>query len=347
MLTHETYCKEYALLTTISILSIATHVEKSPLELTIHDSGCECCQQSDDKRGLIGMNYRSKPGTPSAHSRSSFSTLDVEGYDPDDKKTSGALLSKVYDLQNKNADLESINSTLKYQIEVLKNRIKRMDESSGDTSGDDAFDTTSSSSFRSGLLDRSLWLTGLLVFQSCSSFILQANQTMINDHPTVIYFLTMLVGAGGNAGNQAAVRAIRAIAVGALNLKTRWSFVMREFYMAISLSVVLGVVGMIRALTSPHTSLSETLSICVALVLIVFISVVLGSTLPLALQAIGVDPAHSSTSIQVIMDILGVIITCFVAMSILYKDQNISTDSASDLAMQDIVEDAMEGDSGA
>lgn len=100
-------------------------------------------------------------------------------------------------------------STLKYQIEVMKNRMKRMG-SGGDADagggpaggesmiGEEPFDTTSSSSFRSGLIDRSLWLTGLLVFQSCSSFILQANQSMINDHPAVIYFLTMLVGEKKN-----------------------------------------------------------------------------------------------------------------------------------------------------
>ena len=176
------------------------------------------------------------PTTPRHNSSFSYSS----GYDIEDgnKKTSGALLSKISDLQQKNADLESINGTLKYQIEVMKNRLKRMDgELAADlSSGDDAFDTTSSSSFRAGLIDRTLWLTGLLVFQSCSSFILQANQAMINDHPAVIFFLTMLVGAGGNAGNQAAVRAIRYIAVGSLNIKTRWSFVKREFYMALSLS---------------------------------------------------------------------------------------------------------------
>ena len=173
------------------------------------------------------------PSTPKHNSFSYSSSLDIED---GNKKTSGALLSKISDLQQKNADLESINGTLKYQIEVMKNRLKRMDGESAADSGEDAFDTTSSSSFRAGLIDRSLWLTGLLVFQSCSSFILQANQAMINDHPAVIFFLTMLVGAGGNAGNQAAVRAIRYIAVGSLNIKTRWSFIMREFYMALSLS---------------------------------------------------------------------------------------------------------------
>ncbi len=102
---------------------------------------------------------------------------------------------------------------------------------------------------------------------------------------------------------------------------------------------LLGFVGGFRSFISPHTTSTETVAIVVALVLIVFISVVLGSTLPLMLQAIKVDPAHSSTSIQVIMDILGVIITCTVALSILYgssTDTNAATD-ASDVNIQDIV----------
>lgn len=97
-----------------------------------------------------------------------------------------------------------------------------------------------STSFYSGFIDRGGWLVGLLIFQSCSSFILAANSELIAAHPAIIYFLTMLVGAGGNAGNQAAVRVIRAIAVGSINPKSRGPFLWREFYMAIALSGLLG-----------------------------------------------------------------------------------------------------------
>ena len=44
--------------------------------------------------------------------------------------------------------------------------------------------------------DRGKWLVGLLVLQSCSSFILSANEALLQKHPAIIYFLTMLVGAG-------------------------------------------------------------------------------------------------------------------------------------------------------
>lgn len=61
-------------------------------------------------------------------------------------------------------------------------------------------------SFGEALRDRAYWLVGLLVMQSFSGIILSRNEALLADHPVIIYFLTMLVGAGGNAGNQASVR---------------------------------------------------------------------------------------------------------------------------------------------
>ena len=61
-------------------------------------------------------------------------------------------------------------------------------------------------SFGEALRDRAYWLVGLLVMQSCSGIILSRNEVLLANHPVIIYFLTMLVGAGGNAGNQASVR---------------------------------------------------------------------------------------------------------------------------------------------
>ena len=61
-------------------------------------------------------------------------------------------------------------------------------------------------SFKDALKDRAKWLVGLLALQSMSGFILARNELLLQTHPVIVYFLTMLVGAGGNAGNQAAVR---------------------------------------------------------------------------------------------------------------------------------------------
>jgi hypothetical protein len=55
-------------------------------------------------------------------------------------------------------------------------------------------------SFGRALYDRCSWLIGLLLFQSCSSYILADNVELLQSHPAIIFYLTMLVGAGGNAG---------------------------------------------------------------------------------------------------------------------------------------------------
>jgi len=127
----------------------------------------------------------------------------------------------------------------------------------------------------------------------------------------------MLVGAGGNAGNQAAVRVIRGIAVGSVNQKTQWQVLCRELRMATALSMMVGFAGFFRAYFSLNTTYAEIAAITSALFTIVFISVILGAILPLLLQQLQVDPAHSSTTIQVIMDILGVLITCTMATIVL------------------------------
>jgi cation transporter-like permease len=180
-------------------------------------------------------------------------------------------------------------------------------------------------SFIDALRSRATWLVGLLALQSCSGFILSNNEELLQNHPVIIYFLTMLVGAGGNAGNQASVRVIRGLALGTLTTttissssssssstmttaaaigETRNRFLLREFRMALALSLIMAIAGYVRASVF-HTPAPETLAVTLALIVIVFTSVCLGAMLPLILQFVGIDPVHSSTTIQVVMDILG------------------------------------------
>ena len=126
----------------------------------------------------------------------------------------------------------------------------------------------------------------------------------------------MLVGAGGNAGNQASVRVIRGLALGTLTKANQNAFLRRELTIAFYLSAILAVAGLARALLFKVPG-PETLSITVSLFCIVFFSIVTGAVLPLFLKAVGIDPAHSSTTIQVIMDILGVVFTVAVSTFLL------------------------------
>ena len=196
----------------------------------------------------------------------------------------------------------------------LRARVDELEEAVSRTEGlcevlDDGGGWTSSLGPRAG------WLLGLLVAQSFSSFILADNEQLLISHPTVIFFMTMLVGAGGNAGNQASVRIIRGLATGEVRLDDgagTGRIVTDEVARAFALASILVIAGFARVLLF-HGELLDAVAISSSLFFIVSISVVFGTVLPLLLQSFKVDAANASTLIQVIMDVMGVLITCTVA----------------------------------
>lgn len=173
--------------------------------------------------------------------------------------------------------------------------------------------------FLESLYKRAGLLVGLLVFQSCSSFILASYESLLQKHSVVVFFLTMLVGAGGNAGNQAAVLVIRGLATGEISERGLCAYVWGETKMALCLSVVMVVAGYARVWLFGYTGI-DAIAISTSLVAIVFSSVIIGCTLPVLLHRLQLDPAHAGATIQVIMDLAGVIITCAVC-SVLLKDE--------------------------
>jgi Mg/Co/Ni transporter MgtE len=166
---------------------------------------------------------------------------------------------------------------------------------------------------------RFMWLSGLLLLQSLSSFVLEAHAELIRKHLVVTLFLTMLVGAGGNAGAQAAVSVIRAIALKKIATRQHVAPVlMQEGAIGMMLALGLFFVGFVRVLLTRGVwggeAVREALTIGAALFLIVLFSVVIGACLPLLFHfVLKVDPAHAGSSVQVVMDVLGVTITCIIA----------------------------------
>ena len=165
-------------------------------------------------------------------------------------------------------------------------------------------------------------LVGLLAFQSCSSFILASFEKLLQRHSVVVFFLTMLVGAGGNAGNQAAVLVIRGLATGDVNARNYARYLIGECKMALCIAVPMVLAGYVRVIyfhssTDAAVYRRDALAISVSLLMIVVSSIVIGCLLPLLLHRLRVDPAHAGATIQVIMDLAGVCITCVVCSRML------------------------------
>ncbi|CAF0966503.1 unnamed protein product [Adineta steineri] len=166
------------------------------------------------------------------------------------------------------------------------------------------------------IFSRVFLLSALLILQSGSSFILQSFSDLISRHILITMYLTMLVGAGGNAGNQAAVLVIRRLAT-SKSFSVR-SLILRETFSAVIIGALVTSVGFVRVWIEERGAILPSLTIGIALFCIVTSSILLGTLLPIILQRIiHVDPAHAGPIIQVIMDILGVCITCAVGQTLL------------------------------
>lgn len=107
------------------------------------------------------------------------------------------------------------------------------------------------------------------------------------------------------------MQVIRGLATGKLNssLPSIRRSVWQQARVGLVLGTVLSLGGFLRVYLSDG-SLVNASAIATALFAIVMTSVVLGSALPFCLSRAGIDPANAGTSIQVVMDIFGVAITC-------------------------------------
>ena len=182
-------------------------------------------------------------------------------------------------------------------------------------------------------------LVGLLILQSSSQIVLQRFEKLISSNIIIPLFLTMLVGAGGNAGNQAAVAAITGILSGELNGPGAFMRTLkREAVVAAFCGLALAVIGYVRVYifysneeAQPTPVMITVFAVTLSLFLIVVSSVILGATLPFVLLRINVNVEHAAPAIQVVMDILGVTICCVVCSFFLENDRVVENLSSNKL----------------
>lgn len=173
-------------------------------------------------------------------------------------------------------------------------------------------------SFKSLFFQRSMWLGSLLLLQSVSGIILNKYQVLIQSHIMLSFFLTMLIGTGGNAGNQSATLVIRGLATGEISRKNAIRVLLREFGMSIFLAFVLFSVSFARIYFLYPNQLVHAFAISASLFLIINMSMILGTFIPFMLERLNIDPAHSAAPfLATLMDIFGIIIYCAVCSKIL------------------------------
>lgn len=129
-------------------------------------------------------------------------------------------------------------------------------------------------------------------------------------------FVPLLIGTGGNTGNQAATTVTRALALGDVRPTDLIAVLLRELRVGVLLGVLLGALGF--ALTSVFYDPQVATLIGLTLVAVGTLAATIGGVMPLAARAIKVDPAvFSNPFITTFVDASGLIIYFLIARAVL------------------------------
>ncbi|MGE0206384.1 MAG: magnesium transporter [Candidatus Babeliales bacterium] len=172
-------------------------------------------------------------------------------------------------------------------------------------------------SFAKLLYLRGYVLLALLIAESFSGNIIRAYEATMTG--ILISFIPMLTSAGGNTGSQTSAVVIQGMASGEIGFFNMARFLRREFYVSLTIALIMAVYSFARSYSVGGT-VPESLAICSALGAIVFISAMLGSVIPFVLRRFNIDPAFSAGPfLATLMDILGIVIYCYISKLILFS----------------------------
>ena len=159
---------------------------------------------------------------------------------------------------------------------------------------------------------RIVWLLALFIAETVTGMVLrhygQNGGEDLKLNP-LIFFVPLLIGAGGNVGSQVTTTITRALALGEVGTRDAVRVLRRELVVATLIGLTLGAVGFARAFFGWSSGFGMSAVVGIALPAIVIWSASVGSLLPLATKRLGIDPAvMSAPFISTFVDATGLII---------------------------------------
>lgn len=163
---------------------------------------------------------------------------------------------------------------------------------------------------------RVVWLLVLAVGATLTVQVLSAFEATLEQVTVLALFVPLLIGTGGNTGNQAATTVTRALALGDVRPRDILRVLSREVRVGFSLGALLGALAF--AIAALVFDVRLGLVIGLALLAICTVAASFGGVMPLVARMIRVDPAvFSNPFISTFVDATGLVIYFAVAKTVL------------------------------
>ena len=169
------------------------------------------------------------------------------------------------------------------------------------------------------------WLMLLMLSATFTGIIITKFESALAACVVLTSFIPMLSGTGGNSGSQSSTAVIRALSLDEIDFSDLIAVVWKEIRVAVLCGVCLACANFVKMMIvdrwlmgNPDVTPLVALVVCLTLVFTVLCAKVVGCTLPMAAEKIGIDPAvMASPFITTIVDALSLLIYFFFATRLL------------------------------
>ena len=169
------------------------------------------------------------------------------------------------------------------------------------------------------------WLMLLMLSATFTGIIITSFESLLSACVILTSFIPMLSGTGGNSGSQSSVAVIRALSLDEIDFSDLVAVVWKEIRVAVLCGACLACANFAKMMVvdrwlmgNPEVTPLVALVVCLTLVFTVLCAKVVGCTLPMAAEKIGIDPAvMASPFITTIVDALSLLIYFFFATQLL------------------------------
>ena len=170
------------------------------------------------------------------------------------------------------------------------------------------------------------WLMFLMLSATFTGMIVTHFEDALATQVALAAFMPMLMGTGGNSGSQASTAVIRSLSLGDIEpadvLKVIWKELRVAFLCGLSLAAANFIKMLLvdrMLLNNDAVTLMVAATVSLTIVFVVMFAKVVGSTLPIVAEKIGVDPAvMASPLISTITDAVSLLIYFTIVKALLH-----------------------------
>ena len=144
--------------------------------------------------------------------------------------------------------------------------------------------------------NRIVWLIILMLAATFTGQIIEGYEDKLSAFAGLTACIPMIMGTGGNSGNQTSTLIIRGLSLGTIRINDYFKVLWKELRVAIICGIVLAVANyarmfILREITGSDVSNSVFIVVCIAMLIAVVIAKTLGCSLPILAKILHLDPA--------------------------------------------------------